>query len=115
MLVSGHAVGEKGEKRNNSTARALFGVTKEEEDRKKILNEEETLVGKQPVLMHFDIILLRPIRFLTGTTMLYYVIFSTRFSERTTDVFSSSSFARLCFLLSARLSIVLPAGRAGER
>jgi len=35
MLVSRHAVGEKGERRNNSTARALFGITKEEEDQKK--------------------------------------------------------------------------------
>lgn len=61
MLVSGHAVGEKGERRNNSTARSLFGITKEEEDRKKIRNGEETLIGKQPVPMHFDIILLRPI------------------------------------------------------
>jgi hypothetical protein len=48
MLVAGHAVGEKGERRtrhNNSTARTLFGITKEEEDQKKIQNEEETLVG----------------------------------------------------------------------
>lgn len=38
VLVSGHAVGEKGERRtrhNNSTARALFSITKEEEDQKK--------------------------------------------------------------------------------
>lgn len=62
-------MGEKGERHNNSTSRALFGITKEEEDQKKIQNVEETLVGKQPVLMHFDIILLRPVRFLTGTTI----------------------------------------------
>jgi len=38
VLVFGHAVGEKGERRsrhNNGTARALFGITKEEEDQKK--------------------------------------------------------------------------------
>jgi len=35
VLVSRHAVGEKGERRNNSIARALFGITKEEEDQKK--------------------------------------------------------------------------------
>lgn len=41
MLIAGHAVGEKGERKtritrhNNSTARTLFGITKEEEDQKK--------------------------------------------------------------------------------
>lgn len=51
MLVAGHAVGEKGERRAQGTTIAqrvhysVFGITKEEEDRKKIQNEEETLVG----------------------------------------------------------------------